>query len=69
MKQAWRKSVRTSDAEMNLEEHYERKRVDSARDYCVATMRATLGRGRFPAALAIQTVEEATAAQKSLLSK
>ena len=50
MKAAWQKPLRTTDAEMNLEEHYDRKRVDRARDHCVATMRAALGQGRFPAA-------------------
>jgi hypothetical protein len=48
MKTAWQKPVRTTDAEMNLEEHYDRRRVDRARDNCVATMRAALGQGRFP---------------------
>jgi hypothetical protein len=43
MKDAWRKPVRTTDAEMNLEHHYDRTRVDAARDHCVATMRAALG--------------------------
>lgn len=42
MKAAWRKPVRTTDAEMNLDEHYGRARVDAARDHCVATMRAAL---------------------------
>jgi len=49
MKAAWRKPLRTTDSEMNLEEHYDRARVDRARDHCVATMRAALGQGRFPA--------------------
>jgi hypothetical protein len=48
MKTAWQRPVRTTDAEMNLEEHYDRTRVDLARDRCVATMRAALERGRFP---------------------
>jgi hypothetical protein len=48
MKAAWQKPLRTTDAEMNLEKHYDRGRVDAARDRCVATMRASLGRGRFP---------------------
>ena len=48
MKTAWQKPVRTTDAEMNLENHYDRTRVDLARDHCVATMRAALGQGRFP---------------------
>ncbi|MEV6348980.1 hypothetical protein [Actinoplanes sp. NPDC051851] len=43
MKTAWQKPVRTTDAEMNLEHHYGRDRVDAARDHCVATMRAALG--------------------------
>lgn len=42
MKAAWQKPVRVKDAEMNLEEPYDRKRVDHARDHCVATMRAVL---------------------------
>jgi hypothetical protein len=42
MKAAWQKPVRTTDAEMNLEQHYDRAQVDSARDRCVATMRAAL---------------------------
>jgi hypothetical protein len=42
MKMAWQKPVRATDAEMNLEQHYDRARVDSARDGCVATMRAAL---------------------------
>jgi hypothetical protein len=50
MRAAWQKPLRTTDAEMNLEEHYDRKRVDRARDHCVATMRAALGQGGFPAA-------------------
>ncbi|GIF03398.1 hypothetical protein [Actinoplanes siamensis] len=50
MKAAWQKPLRTTDAEMNLEKHYDRRRVDRARDHCVATMRAALGQGRFPAA-------------------
>jgi hypothetical protein len=49
MKEAWQKPVRTTDAEMNLEQHYDRSRVDRARDHCVETMRAALGQGRFPA--------------------
>ncbi|GIE80496.1 hypothetical protein Aph02nite_64460 [Actinoplanes philippinensis] len=49
MKAAWQKPLRTSDAEMNLEKHYDRSRVDTARDRCVLTMRAALGRGAFPA--------------------
>ncbi|WP_045747365.1 hypothetical protein [Actinoplanes rectilineatus] len=48
MKKAWQKPVRTTDAEMNLEEHYGRARVDLARDHCVGTMRAALGLGRYP---------------------
>lgn len=48
MKAAWQKPLRTTDAEMNLENHYDRDRVDAARDRCVATMRAALGRGDFP---------------------
>jgi hypothetical protein len=48
MKAAWQKPLRTTDAEMNLEEHYARTRVDPARDHCVATMRAALGHGTFP---------------------
>ncbi|WP_143267644.1 hypothetical protein [Amycolatopsis alba] len=51
MKTAWQKPVRVDDAAMNLEEHYDRKRVDHARDHCVATMRAVLGHRRIPAAL------------------
>lgn len=50
MKTAWQKPVRTEDAEMNLEERYDRKRVDHARDHCVATMRGVLRHGRIPAA-------------------
>jgi hypothetical protein len=50
MKSAWQKPLRTTDAEMNLEERYDRKRVDCARDHCVATMRAALGRRRLPTA-------------------
>jgi hypothetical protein len=50
MKAAWQKPLRITDAEMNLEERYSRKRVDCARDHCVATMRAALGQGRSPAA-------------------
>jgi hypothetical protein len=50
MRTAWQKPLRTTDAEMNLEEHYDRTRVDRARDHCVATMRAALGQGVFPAA-------------------
>jgi hypothetical protein len=50
MKTAWQKPLRTTDAEMNLEEHYARNRVDPARDHCVATMRAALGQGHFPVA-------------------
>lgn len=49
MKQAWQKPLRTTDADMNLEQHYDRRRVDAARDRCVVTMRAALGRGSFPA--------------------
>lgn len=48
MKAAWQKPLRTTDAEMNLEDRYSRKRVDFARDHCVATMRAALGQGRSP---------------------
>lgn len=48
MKAAWQKPLRTTDAEMNLEHHYGRERVDRARDHCVATMRAALERGHFP---------------------
>jgi hypothetical protein len=48
MKTAWQKPLRTTDAEMNLEKHYDRKRVDPARDHCVAIMRAALGQGGFP---------------------
>lgn len=48
MKEAWQKPVRTTDAEMNLEHHYERARVDAARDRCVSAMRAALGQGGFP---------------------
>ncbi len=47
MKTAWQRPVRTTDAEMNLEEHYDRGRVDVARDNCVAVMREALERGRF----------------------
>jgi hypothetical protein len=43
MKTAWQKPLRTTDAEMNLENHYDRERVDRARDHCVRTMRAALG--------------------------
>jgi hypothetical protein len=50
MKTAWQKPVRVEDAEMNLEEHYDRKRVDHARDHCVATMRAVLRHRRVPVA-------------------
>jgi hypothetical protein len=50
MKTAWQKPLRTTDAEMNLEERYDRRRVDCARDHCVATMRAALGQGRLPTA-------------------
>jgi hypothetical protein len=50
MRAAWQKPLRTTDDEMNLEEHYDRQRVDRARDHCVATMRAALGQGGFPAA-------------------
>lgn len=50
MKEAWQKPLRTTDAEMNLEQHYDRTRVDRARDHCVETMRAALGQGNFPAA-------------------
>ncbi|WP_306212910.1 hypothetical protein [Actinoplanes sp. RD1] len=45
MKAAWQKPVRTTDAQMNLEEHYGRERVDRARNECVATMRAALEQG------------------------
>lgn len=45
---AWQKPVRSTDPEMNLEEHYDRTRVDRARDQCVATMRTALGHKRFP---------------------
>jgi hypothetical protein len=48
LKAAWQRPVRTTDAEMNLEEHYDRRRVDRARDQCVATMRAALGFGSPP---------------------
>jgi hypothetical protein len=48
MKTAWQKPLRTTDADMNLEQHYDRGRVDAARDRCVATMRAVLGKGTFP---------------------
>jgi hypothetical protein len=50
MREAWQKPLRATDAEMNLEHHYDRSRVDRARDHCVATMRAALGQGRFPVA-------------------
>ncbi|WP_326950963.1 hypothetical protein OG439_20465 [Amycolatopsis sp. NBC_01307] len=50
MKTAWQKPVRVDDAEMNLDEHYDRKRVDHARDHCVTTMRAALRHRRVPAA-------------------
>ncbi|WP_245757664.1 hypothetical protein [Amycolatopsis xylanica] len=50
MKTVWQKPVRTEDAEMNLDEHYDRSPVDHARDHCVATMRAVLRHGRVPAA-------------------
>jgi hypothetical protein len=50
MRTAWQKPLRATDAEMNLEEHYDRRRVDRARDHCVATMRAALGQGVFPVA-------------------
>lgn len=43
MKTAWQQPLRTTDAEMNLENHYDRTRVDAARDRCVTTMRAALG--------------------------
>jgi hypothetical protein len=43
MKTAWQKPLRISDAEMNLDEHYDRQRVDRARDRCVESMRAALG--------------------------
>ncbi|WP_436534960.1 hypothetical protein [Actinoplanes sp. HUAS TT8] len=55
MKAAWQKPLRTTDAEMNLEHHYDRTRVDRARDQCVATMRAALGQAHFPSA-AVQLV-------------
>jgi hypothetical protein len=45
MKVAWQKPLRQTDPEMNLEEHYDRSRVDAARDHCVETMRAALGQG------------------------
>jgi hypothetical protein len=51
MKMAWQRPVRTTDAEMNLEHHYDRSRVDAARDHCVATMRAALGQEQFPTVL------------------
>ena len=51
MKAAWQRPVRTTDAEMNLEHHYDRSRVDAARDHCVATMRAALGQEQFPTVL------------------
>ena len=41
--------VRVEDAEMNLEEHYDRERVDHARDHCVVTVRAVLRHRRIPA--------------------
>jgi hypothetical protein len=44
MKTAWQKPLRTTDAEITLEEHYARNRVGPARDHCVATMRAGLSR-------------------------
>ncbi|GAA2628463.1 hypothetical protein [Paractinoplanes durhamensis] len=47
MKTAWQRPLRTTDAEMNLEKHYDRVRVDAARDHCVATMRAALDREPF----------------------
>jgi hypothetical protein len=50
MKAAWQKPLRTTDAEMNLEERYSRKRVDYARNHCVAIMREALGQGRSPTA-------------------
>jgi hypothetical protein len=50
MKAAWQKPLRTTDAEMNLNEHYSRRCVDGARDNCVATMRTALGQGRSPTA-------------------
>jgi hypothetical protein len=50
MKTAWQKPVRITDAEMNLEEHYDRSRVDHARAHCVATMRAVLRHRRIPRA-------------------
>ena len=50
MKAAWQKPLRITDAEMNLEDRYSRKRVDFARDRCVATMRTALGQGRSPTA-------------------
>jgi hypothetical protein len=42
MKSAWQKPVLDTDAEMNLEQPYDRARVDSARKDCVAAMRAAL---------------------------
>jgi hypothetical protein len=48
MKEAWQRPVRTTDAEMNLEHHYDRTRVDRARDHCVEVMRESLGQQRFP---------------------
>ena len=50
MKAAWQKPLRTTDAEMNLEERYSRKRVDYARNHYVAIMREALGQGRSPTA-------------------
>lgn len=48
MKTAWQKPVCVEDAEMNLKEGYDRKRVDQARSHCVATMRAVLRHRRTP---------------------
>lgn len=42
MKTAWQEPVRTSDAEMNLQEHYDRAHLNRARDRCVATMRVAV---------------------------
>lgn len=44
MRMAWQKPVRTTDAQMNLEQHYERSRIDEARNKCVATMREIVDR-------------------------
>ena len=53
MREAWLEPAASEDAQVSLGKAYDRQDIDGARDQCVAAMRAALGRGPVPRALAL----------------